>query len=127
MTRMPNRLERWLVNPVREEPFPAVNLWEEEENVYVEAELPGVAPETFELYVTEANVLEMVGEFVPPPVEKRRYFRCERRIGKFHRVLELPALVDPDKVEVRLERGLLLVKLAKAEAAKPRKIEVKAG
>jgi HSP20 family protein len=125
-----NRMERMFGFKEPEEKawpvFPPVNVWEEEGNVFVEAELPGIEPEKFELYVTERNELEMKGE-IPPLMEKRIFHRCERPTGKFHRVIELPVPVDAAKVEVRLERGILLAMLPKLEAAKPRRIEVKAG
>ncbi len=57
--------------------------------------------------------------------EKGICHRRERGFGRFVRVLTLPIEVDRDKVEARFENGILLVKLAKQESSKPRKIIVK--
>jgi HSP20 family protein len=54
------------------------------------------------------------------------WHRQERGFGTFSRTLTLPFPVDPDKVDARLENGVLRVNLAKHESARPRKIQVKA-
>jgi HSP20 family protein len=105
--------------------FPAVNVWEEGDQVCVEAELPGLDLKNLEIYVTGGNQLTLKGERRPNVPEKGVWHRQERNYGSFTRVLTLPFLVDADKVEAKLENGVLLVKLAKHESAKPRKIQVK--
>ncbi len=55
------------------------------------------------------------------------YHRRERGVGDFNRVLRLPVEVDPNKVEAALTDGVLLIKLPKAESAKPKKIKVSSG
>jgi HSP20 family protein len=105
--------------------FPAVNVWEEADTVTVEAELPGVSQDSLEIYVTGGNQLTIKGERRPSVPEKGVWHRQERGHGSFVRVLTLPFAVDRDKVEARLESGVLVVKLAKHEAARPRKIAVK--
>jgi HSP20 family protein len=106
--------------------FPAVNLWEEGEHVCVEAELPGLDLKELEIYVTGGNQLTVQGRRNPPALEKGAWHRQERLFGEFRRTIPLPYPVDADKVDARLENGVLLVKLAKHESAKPRKIPVKA-
>jgi HSP20 family protein len=106
--------------------FPALNVWEEADQVFVEAELPGLKLEDLEIYVTGGNQLTIKGERKPNVPEKGLWHRQERAFGTFSRSLALPFPVDPDKVDARLENGVLLVKLAKHESARPRKIPVKA-
>jgi HSP20 family protein len=106
--------------------FPALNVWEEADQVWVEAELPGQDLKNLEIYVTGGNQLTLKGERKPSVPEKGVWHRQERNYGAFTRTLTLPFLVDADKVEAKLENGVLLVKLAKHESAKPRKIQVKA-
>lgn len=106
--------------------FPAVNVWEEGDNVFVEAELPGLDLKDLEIFVTGGRQLTIKGERKPLTAEKGVWHRQERTFGAFHRGLELPFHVDADKVEAKLENGVLLVKLAKHESARPRKISVKA-
>jgi len=106
--------------------FPPVNVWEEGEEVFVEAKLPGFDFKGLEIYVTGGNQLTLKGERKQPVVEKGLWHRQERGFGRFSRTLTLPFPVDSDKVDARLENGVLLVKLAKHESAKPRKIPIKA-
>lgn len=106
--------------------FPAVNVWEDQEAVYAEAELPGLDIKDLEIYVSGGNQLTLKGERKPPQIEKGVWHRQERGQGQFVRVLTLPFAVDADKVEAHFDNGVLRVKLAKHEAAKPRKITVKA-
>lgn len=106
--------------------FPLVNVWEEGESVFVEAELPGMDQNDLEIYVTGGNQLTLKGERKPLVPEKSVQHRQERGFGSFVRVLTLPFPVDPEHVDAHFENGVLLVKLAKHESAKTRKIQVKA-
>jgi HSP20 family protein len=106
--------------------FPALNVWEEDDHVLVEAELPGLDLKDLDIYVTGGNQLTIKGQRKPPVTEKGLWHRQERAFGAFSRTLTLPFPVDADKVDARLEHGVLVLKLAKHESAKPRKIPVKA-
>ena len=105
--------------------FPAVNVWEDNETVTVEAELPGLDLKDLEIYVTGGNQLTLKGERKANAPEKGVWHRQERGFGKFARSLTLPFNVDADKVDARFENGVLLVTLPKHESARPRKINVK--
>jgi HSP20 family protein len=106
--------------------YPPVNVWEEGDQVWVEAELPGQDLKSLEISVTGGNQLTIKGEQKFNAPEKGVWHRRERGQGTFTRTLPLPFLVDADKVEARLENGVLRVGLAKHESARPRKITVKA-
>lgn len=106
--------------------FPALNVWEDGDQVCVEAELPGLNLKDLEIYVTGGNQLTLKGERKPNVPEKGLWHRQERAFGAFNRSLTLPFPVDPDKVDARLENGVLCVQLTKHESARPRKIPVKA-
>jgi HSP20 family protein len=106
--------------------YPAVNVWEDGDAVLVEAELPGLDLKDLEIYVTGGNQLTIKGERKPAVPEELTWHRQERTFGPFSRVLTLPFPVDADKVEARFENGVLSVRLAKHESAKPRKIPIKA-
>jgi len=106
--------------------YPAVNVWEDDDFVYAEAELPGLKLENLEITVTGDNQLTLKGKREPVAPEKVEWHRQERGFGSFERVLPLPIEVDASKVEARLENGVLTIKMAKSLAAKPRKIQVKA-
>ncbi len=131
LQRQMNRLfDRWGFRfgamPELEVSYPPLNLWEDDNFVYTEAELPGMKLEDLEITVTGDNQLTLKGKREPAPPPKVEWHRQERPSGSFERVLTLPISVDPAKVEARLENGVLTIKMAKSEAAKPRKITVKA-
>jgi HSP20 family protein len=106
--------------------FPPVNVWEDADGFHLEAELPGMTREQLHISVTHKNQLTIQGERPGFEVEKGRWHRRERGFGRFQRVLKLPTAVDADRVEAKLDNGLLQLTLPKAEEAKPRRISVKA-
>jgi HSP20 family protein len=105
--------------------FPPVNVYEDGDNLYVEAELPGVNLDDLEIYVTGQDQLTLKGERKPQAPEKGVRHRQERGFGTFTRTVALPFPVDPNQVDARLEHGVLTIKLVKHESAKPRKVAVK--
>src|SRR5262245_61215214 len=106
--------------------FPPVNVSEDADAFHVEAELPGMTQEQVSISVTHRNQVTIQGERQAEDAASGRWHRRERGFGRLQRVLKLPAPVDADKVEAKLENGLLRLTLPKAEEARPRKIAVKA-
>jgi HSP20 family protein len=106
--------------------YPALNVWEDGEHCFVEAELPGVELKDLEILVTGGNQLTLKGQRRQPEPGKGAWHRQERPFGNFSRTLTLPFHVDAEKVQARLENGVLSIQLAKHESAKPRKITIKA-
>jgi HSP20 family protein len=115
------------------EAFPAINLFETDESVCVEAELPGIEPETLEITAV-GDELTLKGRREEPAVlpdsanadaiAKLSWHRRERGVGEFTRRLSLPALIDAEGVEARLSAGVLTVTCPKAAACRPRKVKV---
>jgi len=103
--------------------FPALNVWEDGESLYAEAEIPGLKSEDIDISVV-GNDLTIRGHRGEAQRDGVAYHRQERGVGEFNRVLRLPVEVDPNRVEASLKDGVLLVKLPKAESAKPKKIKV---
>jgi HSP20 family protein len=104
--------------------FPALNVWEEGDVIYAEAEVPGLKQQDLEISVMGTD-LAIHGRRGGDKPEGATYHHQERGAGEFNRVLRLPVEVDAAKVEATLADGVLLIKLPKAESAKPHKIEVK--
>jgi HSP20 family protein len=104
---------------------PLLNLWEDDENLYAEADLPDVQADKLEVLVNEGNQLTIQGERKAPDIKNAVWHRQERPHGQFVRTVTLPMLVDAEKVEARFEQGVLKLTLPKSAAAKPRKINVK--
>jgi HSP20 family protein len=103
---------------------PAVNLWEDESAFHAEAEVPGLRMEDLEVQVI-GNELVIKGMRKAEDRSSVTYHREERGAGRFGRVIRLPAEVDAGKVQATLRDGILTITLPKAEAARPRKIDVK--
>ncbi len=106
---------------------PLMNLWEDDQALHAELDLPGIDPAKLDVTVLEGNQLTVQGERNIPDVKGAVWVRQERPAGPFVRTVTLPAMVDADKVEARYEQGVLRLTLPKSEAAKPRKIQVKGG
>jgi HSP20 family protein len=114
----------------------AIDLFEDDDNVVVKADLPGVHPENVDISI-EDNTLTIKAE-VEHNTENgnehgdengsnnHNYYVRERFYGSFHRAVSLPTDVDADATEASYENGTLTVTLPKAETVKPRRIEVKA-
>lgn len=115
--------DRWALRQTNA--FPAMNVWEDEHNLYAEAELPGFRLDDLEIFVV-GNELTIKGERKEQHGEKAAYHRRERRLEAFHRMLRLPVDIATERVEAMLKDGVLNLTLPKAEKAKPRKIAVKA-
>ena len=105
--------------------FPLINLTEDQNSYLVRAELPGVKGDELDIQVTENN-LSISGERkIAAAEEGAKYHRREREAGSFSRIIGLPGDINSDKVDAKLENGILTIVVAKAEAAKPRQILVK--
>ena len=133
MNRLQEEMERRLggagVNDPR--PFarsvdPPLDLWEDENNLYVEAELPGLDLSDLEIFVSGDNELSIKGKRTQPEQEKGMWHRQERDHGSFSRTGGLPQYVDSDKVTAECQHGVVTITLPKREEAKARRIEVKA-
>ncbi|MFC1892408.1 Hsp20/alpha crystallin family protein [Thermodesulfobacteriota bacterium] len=106
--------------------FPLINMTENNDNFYIRAELPGVNSEDLDISVT-GDTFTISGERkIPDEKNEARYHRREREAGNFNRVITLPSLVQPDKVEAESKNGVLTIVLPKAEETKPRQISIKA-
>jgi HSP20 family protein len=124
-----NRLfDRWGTNGNRffgRAVYPPLNLWEDENNLYVEAELPGLELNDLEMYVTGENQLSIQGERKQPQQTGGAWHRQERHFGSFTRLIELPSPVNAERVSADFKNGVLTVTLPKREEARPRRIEVR--
>ena len=106
---------------------PSLDVKETEQEIVVEAELPGLEEKDVSLTM-QNGVLTIQGEKrLEYDEEKENYHVMERRYGSFQRSLRVPDTVDEGKVEARFENGVLKVALPKRpEAAREqRKIEIK--
>lgn len=103
---------------------PACDVFEDREVLTIVMEIPGVLPADVRLTL-ENNRLSIRGEKRQVAEEQsERVHRYERNYGAFERWFTLPATVDADRIEARVEHGVLTVRLPKVERARPREIPV---
>ena len=105
--------------------MPAVDIYEDKDNVIVETQLAGVDPEIVDISI-ENDVLIIKGESEKKSeVEDKNYYRKEIRRGSFYRSVPLPAHVLGDKASAAAEDGVLKISVPKAPEVKPRTIKIK--
>ena len=104
---------------------PAVDVMETKDGLQVVTELPGVSPDQVNVTV-EQGILTIRGEKGQPRDEQAVHVhRYERSYGVFQRSFQLPSAVDADRIDAKLEHGVLTIFLPKAEKAKAREVAVK--
>lgn len=112
------RAQEWAASP-------RIDVFEEENEVVVKAEVPGLERENIELSL-EGDTLTIKGEKKKEEkLEDEDYFYCERYYGAFSRRVELPTEVQTDKVKATLKNGVLEVRLPKTETAKKKEQKIK--
>jgi HSP20 family protein len=136
-------LDRWMslrddLNSLFESPFwsssgragqlfsgwsPALDLYQNNDNVVALVELPGMRREDMEISLHDGT-LTISGERRREISNGEKTERTERYIGKFRRSIALPVRVDANKVTATYQDGILTVTLPKAEEARPKQIAV---
>lgn len=117
--------ERWLRSDEMEISVPAVDLFEEKDEIVVKAELPGIDKDQIEVNVTDHQLTIKGEKKKEEEIKEKDYYRCERSYGSFLRTLELPKDVHADKVKAAFKNGVLEIRLPKTEEAKAKEIKVK--
>src|SRR5262249_34872728 len=104
--------------------FPPVNVFRDKQgDVVIRAELTGVAPGEVTVTV-ERRRLTISGERKAGAAENGGYHRRERPWGKFSRSIQLPNDLDVDRAQATFRNGVMTLRIPRAEAAKPRQINV---
>lgn len=116
----------WLPMVPRRIMNPALDVYEDKDNVIVETPLVGVDPSQVNIEI-EDNVLKISGESKhQSEVDDQNYYRKEVRYGSFFRATSLPKAVISEKASASYKDGILKISVPKAEEAKPKKITIKA-
>jgi HSP20 family protein len=105
---------------------PAVDIFENENEIVIKAELPGMEAKDIEIGL-ENNVLTIKGERrFEKETKEEHYHRVEREYGRFNRSFSLPATVKEDEIAAEFKSGLLKIALPKKEGIKSRLIKIAA-
>lgn len=103
---------------------PAMDVEEDENHITVRTELPGIPKGDVQITL-EDGVLTITGEKRSDrETKEKNYHVVERSFGSFQRSLTLPSGVEADKAKAAFDNGVLTITIPKAEAAKPRKLEI---
>lgn len=125
--RLARRMFRGAWEPFAEEIRPVsfpVDVSETENEIRIQADLPGFKKEDINLKVTEDTV-EIFAERKEEKKEKtERIIRAERRVGSVRRFLTLPAKIDTETVDAEFKDGVLIIR-AKKIAKKGKEIKIK--
>jgi len=104
--------------------IPAVDIYETNDAIVLQAELPGIPREDIFIEVKD-NTLTLKGEKkFEREVKEENYHRVERSYGSFQRAFTLPGTVEQDKVKAKFKDGILEITLPKVEQARPKQIRV---
>lgn len=107
--------------------MPLVDIMEDDKEYVISAELPDVEKNNVKITM-ENGLLSMRGERkFEPGDEKKKYHRVERFYGAFARSFAMPDDGDPSSVRADFKNGMLRIRIAKSESARPRQIEIKIG
>jgi HSP20 family protein len=103
---------------------PAVDIKENEHELLVNADLPGIDPKDLDIHV-ENNILTIRGERkFEKKVDEANYLRVERAYGSFSRSFSLANTVNPDGIKADYQNGVLTLRIPRREEAKPKQIRV---
>jgi HSP20 family protein len=117
-------LSRLFSEPASRPWSPAVDVFENENELVLKADLPEVDPKNVGIQL-ENGTLTLRGQRTFEEAKNgKAYHRIERSYGSFVRAFTLPETVDPEKVKADYKNGVLTITLAKKEIAKPRTVNI---
>lgn len=103
---------------------PAIDMYEDENNVIIEAQLSGIDPDKVSISI-ENDVLSIKGESEKKSeIDEKNYYRKEIRRGSFYRSVPLPTHVQGDNAKAVAEDGVLKITVPKASEVKPKTIKI---
>ena len=105
--------------------MPAVDVYEEKDDVVIKAEIPGLSKEDISVQVIGSTLMIKGEKKREEEVKEDDYYRCERSFGSFTRAVALPSDVKADQVKASFKNGVLEVRMPKTEEAKKKAITVK--
>ena len=104
--------------------FPAVDVYENKENLVIKADLPGVKQNEIDIAV-EDGVLRIKGEKKKEnEIKEDNFYRLDRVYGSFERSFALPTNVDATKIKANYKEGVLEITLPKKEESKPKQVKI---
>jgi len=103
---------------------PLIDIYETADEYFITAQVPGVSKENIKIKLEEGHLVIM-GRISFSETLNRKYILKETEIGNFYRRFKIAESIDEQKIDAKLENGVLNVKLPKHERVKPKTIEIK--
>lgn len=103
---------------------PAVDVYEDKNNVFVKAEIPGLKKEDMDVSLTDDILTLSSTKSETREEKKENFYRKEIREGSFSRSLEIPCEIDRDRITASYSNGVLEVILPKTPEAKKKALKV---
>lgn len=126
LQREMNRLIDNMGDGGRSSEFPPLNVWANEENAMITAEIPGVKPDDLDISVVGDTLTLSGSRSAENGDDGHTYHRRERWQGNFSRTLQLPFRISTEQVDAAFRNGVLQVTLPRAEEDKPHRISINA-
>lgn len=124
MRRVQEQLNRLFYEEGKSAEFPPVNVWTSADGALVRTEIPGIDAEKIDITIVNETLTIRGSRTEESTKDCHSCHRKERGFGQFVRSLQLPFIVDSDKVKASFKDGVLEIELPRAEADKPRRISV---
>ncbi|HEX7125827.1 MAG TPA: Hsp20/alpha crystallin family protein [Thermodesulfobacteriota bacterium] len=105
---------------------PPVDLWEAPDAYYLRAEVPGVTKDDLQIEVSDGALVIRGERKVGDRLKSEQWLRQEGAYGTFYRAVTLPGAIDVEKIQARVQHGVLEVIVPKAEEARTRVIPIAA-
>jgi HSP20 family protein len=103
---------------------PSVDIYENENEVVLAAEIPGVDEKDVEIKIEDDNLILRGERRFEKETREENYHRIERSYGSFFRSFSLPGYIDQDRIEAVHENGVLKIRMPKRTELKPRKVKI---
>jgi HSP20 family protein len=104
--------------------IPPVDVLRNKENIVVRVDLPGMSKDNIDITVVNGRLFIRGEKKQEAKADEKNVHRLERFYGTFERVIDLPNLVDADKIKASFKDGVLEIQAPLREEAKPRQIAV---
>lgn len=112
------------ISPDRNAVTPSVDIFDEDDDLVIKADLPGIRKEEIDTTIA-GHIVTLSGEKKQDEeVEKKNYYRKERSYGSFTRSFHLPVEVQADKAKAKFENGVLEIRIPKTEEAKKKEKKI---
>ena len=117
--------DRWFRTDELDVRAPAVDVFEEKDDIVVKAEIPGMEKDNIEVNLADHRLTIKGEKKKEDEVKEEDYYRAERSYGSFLRTLDLPKDVRADKVKASFKNGILEIRMPKTEEARTKEVKVK--